>query len=179
MVFSNPTISRAECTSTFENGSSSSNTLGSCRIARASDIRCRIPCEYCPTGRVNAGSSLTDSNRFAAAIVAGNPIQPGEVAQVLHPAHLVIEQRRMRHVADIAAGGARSFPEDRNCPARRVSESGEGPQQSRLPCPVIAEDRVEASAVKFGGHAAQRGKSPELLDDVADGDDGERAQIEA
>jgi hypothetical protein len=59
MPLSKPTISRAECTSTLENGSSSNNIPGSCKIARASDMRCRIPCEYFPTGRDNSGSSPT------------------------------------------------------------------------------------------------------------------------
>ena len=57
---SKPTISRAECTSTLENGSSSNRILGSCRMARASDMRCRMPCEYLPTGRDNSGSSPTE-----------------------------------------------------------------------------------------------------------------------
>src|SRR5262249_35194969 len=56
---SNPAISFAERASTFEKGSSSKSSCGSFNSARASDIRCRMPCEYCPMGRSRPGSSFT------------------------------------------------------------------------------------------------------------------------
>src|SRR5258706_5261444 len=60
MPLSKMTISRAEWTSTLENGSSSNNIFGSCRMARASDKRLRLPFGYFPTGRRNSGSSPTE-----------------------------------------------------------------------------------------------------------------------
>ncbi len=111
-------------------------------------------------------------NRCAAATIASDPVQSGEVAEILHAAHLVVEQRGMRHVANVAAGGSRSFAQDRNLAAGGMSKSGERAQQCGLPCSVVAENRVESSCVELGRDAAQRGEAPELLDDVADGDDG-------
>ena len=45
--------------SMLEKGSSSSSSSGCDSSTRASEVRCRMPCEYCPTGRASAGSSPT------------------------------------------------------------------------------------------------------------------------
>src|SRR5208283_1804561 len=100
---------------------------------------------------------------------AGNAVEPGKVAQVLHAAHLVVEQRRVRHISDVAAGSFRSLAENGNLAARGLRQAGQRAQQGGLAGAVVAENGVEASRVKFGGHAAQRGKASELLDDVVDG----------
>ena len=65
-----------------------------------------------------------------------------------------------------------AFPENRNLSLGRVRQSCKRSQQRRLPCSVVAEDCVETSRVKLGRNAAQCGEASELLDDVADGDDG-------
>src|SRR5512135_3125913 len=85
-----------------------------------------------------------------------NSIQFGKIPQILHPAHLVIKKRRMRHVADLRAesldvGGA----ENGKLPPRRMREAGNGSQQCGLPCAVIAEDDVKLPCRKFSGYASQ------------------------
>src|ERR1700722_18369947 len=77
----------------------------------------------------------------------------------------------MCHISNIPACFLRGFPEDRNCPPRRLREPGQRAQQRRLACSVLAKDRVESSRIEFRGHSAQRGKTPKLLDHVEDGDD--------
>src|SRR5207245_6544664 len=43
------------------------------------------------------------SDRIGAALVIFDAIKTREIAQVLHPIHLVIKQRRMGHVAELRA----------------------------------------------------------------------------
>jgi hypothetical protein len=76
----------------------------------------------------------------------------------------------MRHVPNLAASVARALPENRNRSLRRLGKPGKAAQQSGFPCPVVAEDGVKTSRIKFGRDAAQGGKSPELLDHIPDGD---------
>ena len=119
-----------------------------------------------PPARVNSGSSPTARITSRTAAIACNAVKPRKVAQILHPAHLVVEQRRMRHVTNLAAGVLRSLAENRNLAARRLRQPSQRPQQRGLPRPVVAENRVKSSRIKFRVHAAQRGKASELLDDV-------------
>ena len=163
---SSPAISRAERTSTLEKGSSSRRILGSFSSARASDIRCRMPCEYWPTGRVERRIELHGADHHLAAnVVIVNSVQAGEVAQVLHAAHFVVEQRRMRHVAELRADLAQiGGSQHGNAAAGCGSQSGESAQQRGLPCPVVAEDGVEASGGEAGSHSAQGGEASELFD---------------
>src|SRR3974390_2853896 len=98
------------------------------------------------------------------------PIQSREVAQIFHPAHLVIKQRRMRHVPDVATSLARILSEDGNRALCRLGEPGQCAQECGLPCSVVAEEGVTAPLIEFSRHAAQGGKSPELLDHVRDFD---------
>src|SRR5437868_15514413 len=102
MPASRATISREVRKSTFENGSSSSRILGSFSNARASDIRCRMPWEYCPTGRARDGSSRTARIADATRTIR-DPIQPRKIFQILDAAHFVIKKRGMRHVSDLVA----------------------------------------------------------------------------
>ena len=140
------TISRAERTSTFEKGSSSSRILGSCRIARASDILCRIPCEYCPTGRAQFGIEPDCRNALPRSAVFCNPVEPREVAQILHPAHLVIQQGRMRHVAEFAASLARiAFPKIDTVPRVGCASPARMRSSVVFPAPLSPRMRVEAA----------------------------------
>src|ERR1700691_6722460 len=43
------------------------------------------------------------ANHLCATRIAGDSIEPGEVFEILHPAHLVIKKRWMRHVTHLVA----------------------------------------------------------------------------
>ena len=61
------------------------------------------------------------ADHFGTAFIAGDFIQPREIAQILHPAHFVVEQRGMRHVANFAGTVLRILAEHANRSLRRVS----------------------------------------------------------
>ena len=101
------------------------------------------------------------------------PYSRAKYSQVLHAAHLVVEQGRMRHVADLLADVAKfAAPRMAIAAARRLAQSRQRAQQSSLARAVIAENGVELPAGKFRGDAAERGKTAKLLDQIRDGDDG-------
>src|SRR5208282_2130386 len=90
-----------------------------------------------------------------------------------HPAHLVIEQRRMRHITHLLANVVKlAGAKNRDLAARGLVESRQSAQQGGLAGAVVAENGVKFSAGKFRGNAAQSRKTAELLDQVRDGDDG-------
>ena len=134
-------------------------------MARASDMRCRMPCEYWPTGRVklrietHRADHLSHSGhrrrfRRGGRSSAGSPCRSS--------------RRRAARDAPCSrfrGNFLRSFPEHADGALRRFSQSGQSAQQRGLPCSVVAEDGVKVSGVKFGGHSAQRSKASKLLDD--------------
>src|ERR1035438_1265510 len=77
----------------------------------------------------------------------------------------------MSHIADVAAGILWTLPQDRNRASRGMSQPGQRPQQRSLPRSVIPENHMKLPAIKLRIDAAQCGKTAELLDQVADGDD--------
>src|SRR5580704_11389268 len=116
-------------------------------------------------GAYEIGIKADGADDLRAARAAGDSIQPGKVLQVLHPAHLVIEQGRMRHVPHLLADVVKLLsPEDRDVAAGRLAEACQGAQQCSFARAVIAENGVEFPAGKFRGDAAQRGKTAKLLD---------------
>ncbi len=166
-------MARAERTSTLEKGSSSKRILGSLSSARASDNLCRMPWEYCATGRARVGIEIYGGHAGGASLIVVDPVQTGEVTQVLHAAHFVIEQRRMGHVAELMAYRAEGCgAENLDAATSRLHQSGEDAQECGLSGAVVAEDGVEPSRSEFGVDAAQRGKAAELLDHGGDGDYG-------
>src|SRR5208282_4898898 len=123
-------------------------------------------------GADEIGIETYRANDLRATLPAGDSVQPGKVFQVLHPAHLVIEQRRMRHVAHLLADVVKlPGAEDRDLAARGLVESCESTQQCSFAGAVIAENGIEFAAGKLRGNAAQRGKTAKLLDQVRDCDD--------
>ena len=107
------------------------------------------------------------ANRLLTAAVASDVVEAGDVAQVFHAAHLVVQQGRVGHVADVAAGLVRGPAQDGNRAARGMRQPGQRAQQSGLPCPVVAEDDVELARVKVRGDPAQCGEPAELFDQIA------------
>jgi hypothetical protein len=60
-----------------------------------------------------------------------------------------------------------------------MRQSRQRPQQSRLPCPVIAQDHMKLAGIKFSANTTEGGEAPELLYescDDKDGGTGERCQ---
>ena len=125
---SNFTISRAEWMSTFENGSSSSRIFRiiqqrprqrhslphALRILSNRPLQCRIQADRC--------------NRRGTTRIVLDAVEPREVAQILHAAHLVVEQRRMRHVPKFAAHFAGIF----------VTENGDLASAWAAPVPRVS-----------------------------------------
>ena len=76
----------------------------------------------------------------AANLVVVNSIEPGEVAQVLHAAEFVVEQRRVSHVAD-AVRDLTNLLRTEDCEATlaRLHQAGDDAQQGALAGAVIAE----------------------------------------
>ena len=122
------------------------------------------------TCQIGVESDGTDC--FLTPRIPGNSVEVREVAKVLDAAHFVVEERRVGHVTDVAAGRFRSPSKDRNFAAGGVCEPGERAQERGLSCPIVAEDGVEAPGIEFCGDAAQGGEASKLLDHVADGDGG-------
>ena len=123
-----------------------------------------MPCEYWPTRRARSGSSPTARIASAQRVVVSDSVEPGEVAQVLHAAHFVIEQRRMRHVADLLAdvvklGGA----ENRDAALAGLHQSGERAQQRGLARAVVAENGVELPAANSAVTPRRAAKRPNCL----------------
>src|SRR5258708_9562605 len=117
-------------------------------------------------------SDRADDLRAARTI--GDSIETGKVSKVLHPAHLVIKKRRMRHVTDLLANVAKpAGPKDRNLAARRLAESRQSAEQCSFAGAVIAENGIEFSARKFRSNSAQRSKTAKLFDQIRDSDDGD------
>ena len=59
---------------------------------------------------------------------------------------------------------------------RRLDQPGKNAQESSLPCPVVAQDCVQPPRGEFGTHAAQCGKTTELLHQCVNRDDRRRVQ---
>ncbi len=165
VAISSPTISRAERTSTLEKGSSSSRILGSFSSARASDIRCRMPCEYCPTGaqrgvklhRANHGfGSIADHLRFRKAVQnnASFPFRSSRHRAVKDaPCSRSAQQTSRRSLG----------PEHRDASARGQHQAGQSAQQRRLPCPVVAQDGVQTARRKIAVTPRNAAKRPNCL----------------
>src|ERR1700733_2526917 len=77
----------------------------------------------------------------------------------------------MSHVSNLAAGFPRTLSQHRNFPARGFGQPGQSPQQRGLPGSVLAENRVEAAAIKLRRLPAQRAKASKLLDYILDVND--------
>src|SRR4029077_1414136 len=107
-----------------------------------------------------------------AALVVVQSVESCEVAEVLHAAHLVVEKRGVGHVAELAADlTGLNTSENNDRAAGGSDEPGEHAQESGLAGAVVAQNSVKAPGGERRGHAAQRGKAPELLDQVCDGND--------
>ncbi len=144
--------------------------------ARASDNLWRMPCEYCATGRARSGSRPTAV--MLAAVELHDPVQAAKVAQVLHAAHLVVQQRRMGHVTQLVAHRSQlRRPQNRYAAASRLRQAGQHAQERGLPCSVVAEDRVEPSRREFSADAAQGGEAAELFDHGGERDYGRGVHV--
>ncbi len=78
----------------------------------------------------------------------------------------------MRHIANLLANGAEiSCTQHQDGSPRRPRKTSERPQQCRLPCAVVAQDRVQAARSEVCSHTAQGGKAAELLDKIGKDDD--------
>src|SRR5882724_567105 len=112
------------------------------------------------------------ANRFRAALAVGNAVQAGEVGQILHAAHLVVEERGMSHVTDLVANIVKFLrAENHDLATGGPVEACERAEQSSFAGAVVAEDAVELSAGEFGGDTTQGGEAAELLNQAGDGDD--------
>src|SRR3954470_18629057 len=111
------------------------------------------------------------SDHLFTTLISLNAIQARKVAQVLHAAHLVVKQRRVRHISEAARTVLRGFSENANGSLRRCSQAGKRTKQSRLPCSIVTENGMQSAGIKFGGNTSKGSKSSELLDDVGN-DDG-------
>ena len=176
------TISRAERRSTLENGSSRSKNF---RIVeqRASQRHplphaLRILAHGPGQGWIEFhGPDHIGTAVFLVLTPIAHFVQAREVAQVLHSTHFVVKQRRMGHVSELTAHGAKiGCSQHRNAPSRRRSQPGHSAQQGCLPCSVVAENGVETSGSKLRAHAAQGGEASILLDEIGN-DDGGRHRI--
>lgn len=84
-----------------------------------------------------------------------NSIQARGINQVLHGAHFVVEQRRMRHVAQLSVNPAPRIlasvlrAEYGNTSTRRPQQARNRPQHRALPRPVFAQDDVELAGGEF------------------------------
>ena len=101
---SSSTIWLTLSTSMLEKGSSSSSSSGTGSSTRASEVRCRMPCEYWPRVRVEIGVEADLAQRFGRSKAGAAGIEAGEVAQVFLGGELVVEHGRVAHVADAGAG---------------------------------------------------------------------------
>ena len=78
----------------------------------------------------------------------------------------------MRHVTNLAARLLRTHPQDGDRAPRRMRQSRQSPQQSRLPCSVVAKNHMKLAGGKFRIHAAQCGEASELLYESGNDNDG-------
>ena len=127
-------------------------------MARASEIRCRMPCEYWPTRRVQLRIEPHGADRAGTARVVADAIQTGEIAEVLHGAEFVVEQRGVPHVANarghvpqVMAAKARA-----TAAASGLQQAGDDAQQGGFAGAVFAQDQVEFAGFELGAHSAQR-----------------------
>src|SRR5579863_2168504 len=112
-------------------------------------------------------------NHFLATLISRNVVKPRKVSEIFNPAHLVIKQRRVRHISDFPARLLRRLTQNRNRSPRRMRQSRQCPQQSRLPRPVIAQNHVKLTRAELRVHSAQRRETSELLDQIPDSNDGQ------
>jgi len=135
----------------------------------------RVTTQYLNHPAVTLGYRIEadGADDFGATCAVYDAVKLCEVLQVLQSAHLVVEQGRMGHVADLLADVVKfSGAEDGDLAARRIVKSCESAQQRGFAGSVIAKDGVEFAAGKFGGDAAESGKTAKLLYEVRDGDNG-------
>ena len=120
-------------------------------------------------GTDERGIQSDSANDLRTSRRAADPVKPGEVGEILRPAHLVIKQGRMRHISDLMADIAEfTGAQNRDFTARGLVQSCERTQEGRFASAVIAEDGIEFSAGKFRGNTAQGRKPAKLLDQVRD-----------
>ncbi len=88
------------------------------------------------------------------------------------PLNLVVQQRRMSHVADLAADRARLRAADRNLSPRRLRQAGQHAQAAWSSLPHYRREwRRSGSAANSAVTPRRRGKAAELLDHIVDADD--------
>ena len=113
------------------------------------------------------------SYNLCAPLAARDSVKPPKIFQILHPAHLVIEKRRMRHIPHLLADIVKfARPENRDLAARWLIQPRQRAQQRSLARAVVPKNGIELSARKFRGNPAQRRKTAKLLDQVRNCDDG-------
>ena len=79
----------------------------------------------------------------------------------------------MRHVAYLRANRAEICgAQYRHFATGGLNQASQGAEESSLPCPVVAQNRIEPSGRKFGGDSAQGGEASKLLDEISYNDDG-------
>ena len=120
------------------------------------------------------------AHRIAADLVVMNAVEPGEVAQILHAAELVVKQRRVAHVADAMRDLANFLRAQQSATAlARLHQPGDDAQQRALPCSVVAQHDVQAPGRKAGRDAAQRGEPAKKFHQIFEDDDRRRVRVAA
>ena len=146
---SSSTICRALSTSMLEKGSSSSSSSGDGSSTRASEVRWRMPCEYCPSVRFRCGIEAHLAQGFVRREAVAAGIEAGEVAQILLRGQLVVEHGRVAHVADARARLVRlESPKTRDRAEARPQQPGQNAQQRRFAGAVFAQQHVAAARFK-------------------------------
>ena len=102
----------------------------------------RVLTDTAPKIRIKADHQ----HRLAAHIVVVKAVKPGEIAEIFHAAQLVIQQRRVSHIADAMCHVANLFrAQKREAALAGLHQSGDNAQQRALPCPIVAEHHVKTA----------------------------------
>ena len=147
------------------NGSSSSSTSGSCRNARPTARRWRMPRENSRARPSRTRAETHALQHFIGALAGiGQAVEPPEQRQVFDRGELVVERDAMPQNADASLNLALNL--DR--PARRPRKSGDDPQQSGLAGSVAAQQGQGGSGLDVQSHFAEGRKVAVVFPDVGD-----------